>query len=178
MAKKIPHKKLLLIAIPLIILLGGGAVYAYQKKHTEKPADPVSTQQYSGTTDQEKDATESRKQQLIEENNKKTTPDTNTGVKPVAPVITTANQNGQDITITAYTPGVFENGGTCTLTATNGSSKVIKTSEAFANATTTDCAPFFMKRTDFPTVGSWQLVVNYHSSKAEGNSATKVLTVQ
>ncbi len=98
--------------------------------------------------------------------------------KIVQPVIVSASQNEQEVSIRAYTPGIFEDGGSCNMTATQGTRKVTKTNEAFANVSTTDCAPFIMNRSEFPSAGEWNVVISYSSASAAGESQGKTLSLK
>ncbi len=178
MTKKSTTKKTYIIIAAALLIVSGCGFYAY-KRSQQQPA-PASVKTYPGPTEEEKQEAQNNKEALIKSNEERTTPQTNPDgqKKSVTPVVTSAYQVDANITITAYTPGIFENGGTCTMKATKSGQEVTKTSEAFANATTTDCAPFLLKKADFPLVGDWSVVVSYSSPTAEGVSQSKTLTLQ
>lgn len=189
MVKKASSKKNVIIALLAVVIVAGAGLSYWQfvykpnqaKKAAEKQAQEwkPNTINYGPPTDKEKQEAQANKDALVQSNAEKTKPTPVTNQKkPVTPVITAANQNSNQVTVTAYTPTIFENGGKCTMTATKGSKKVTKTNDAFANATTTDCAPFLMQRSDFPESGDWNITVSYNSSTAEGTSQAKTLTIQ
>lgn len=170
-------KKVVLAVLTACVVVGSVAyiVYAQQTKQPAKPNKPIT---YSGPSEQDKkDAEDNKKevaaQQAIENQSSNTSQK-----KQVNPVITNARQSAQQITINAYISGVFEDGGTCTAVATKGSASVTRSSKAFADATTTSCAPIFVDRSAFPESGSWNVVVSYSSNTAEGKSQATPLAIQ
>jgi len=171
-------KKIIIISTVAVIIIGSTAyaVYAQSNKDKTKPHKPIT---YSGPSEQDKkDAQDNKanvaKRQQIEQQAQQQT----SSKKQVTPVITNANQNGQQVTITAYIAGVFEDGGTCTMVASKGSTTVTRTTKGFADATTTSCSPFFIDRSVFPESGVWDIKITYSSSNAEGISQSTALTIQ
>jgi hypothetical protein len=170
MARKITRKKLITGFLLLAVVVALGTGYAVQRQ-TSTPST-----KYPGTTKQEREETEARKKQLVEENKIKTTPSNDTAaVKQVTPVITTVSKDGNEVTIAAYVPGIFEDGGTCTMNAVKGSSRVTESVEAFANVSTVNCPPFRISLARFSEAGTWEITVSYSSSQASGTSQAKAL---
>lgn len=88
------------------------------------------------------------------------------GKKQVIPIITSANHNE----VRAYVPGIFEEGGKCTATASKGETIVTVNSGGFQNASYTSCAPMNFAT---PLNGNgWSIIVTYSSASAEGKSKT------
>jgi len=88
--------------------------------------------------------------------------------KQSAIIITEANDSG----VRAYVTGVFEEGGTCTATATMGSQIITKTSEGFQNASYTQCAPISWST---PLgAGSWSVKVTYKSTTTESTQSKTI----
>lgn len=114
-------------------------------------------------TEQEKQEAQTHKQSLTE-NQTNPTSQPESGEKKVTPIITYADR----YTVRAYVPGVFEDGGKCTATATNGSQTKTASSAAFANVSYTNCKPISWS---LPS-GSWSVVVSYSSDSAHGKSST------
>jgi cytoskeletal protein RodZ len=160
-------KRLLIVALVLLLGLGAYALFHHKQNSPAKPAaksnnsSPNSNINYGPPSDAEKQETQAHKEDLAQ--NPPVSPPTSSGKKAVTPVITSTEGNQ----VYAYVPGVFEDGGTCT--ATFGPQKLVKTSKGFANASYTSCTPISIP-TGFSTV-----VVSYSSSSAEGNSqATEI----
>lgn len=166
------HHLLMLTAAILLVIAGGAwALKAYDK--TQKTNDTAGDGSYvnlSPPTEEEKQETQAHKKEL---SNSPSPSTTNEGKKQVTPVITSANQDQ----ISAYVPGVFEDGGTCTATLTKGSKTVTKTSEGFKNVSYTSCAPINVSGS-FPEKGTWSVVVIYKSSAAEGTSKPTTFEVK
>lgn len=162
-----------LIGVALVAVAG---VLAY--KHFNKTSNPT----YPGPTAQEiKDAEDNKKnvekRKQIEEDAKNNPLPAGTKVA-VSPQIINASQNGTEIFISASIGGVFEDGGTCTAAITYGGQTVTRSSEGFADATTTSCTPIRIDRSEFSSNGTWSVVLTYSSAKAEGKSQAVQLVIQ
>lgn len=136
----------------------------------QAPAKAAASQQTPANSD-----TSTSKDDAAKNNPAPSTPSTPTPAqkKSVTPVLTSAgytNGSKQQVEVDAYVPGIFENGGTCTLTATQGSQKVTATSQGYQNVSQTSCHNFVVDRGKFPAGGSWTIIVTYSSSTAEGTS--------
>jgi hypothetical protein len=176
MAKlKLNLKKLLkyrLLLIPLVVVTAAVIALAQgntknssnDNESTNPPGNP--TVNLSPPTAEEKQETEDHKNQLSQQQSqaKPTTP-SSSGNNQTTPIITEATKDR----VLAYISGVVEDGGTCTATATMGSTTVSATASAFHDATTTDCAP--MEFSSSLASGSWDILVSYSSSSSSGQSA-------
>ncbi len=179
------HKKAIIIALlGLGVLLLVVTLFLVNKQDNASPATSTTpadvapnTVKNEPATAEEKAEAENHKDDLVKQmNDEAAGPES--GTRSVTPVITAINQNGTEITVNAYVGNVFEDGGTCSLTATKNGNTVSKTSQAFANATTTDCAPLRLERASFNEAGEWNFIIKYTSSSSQGSSATKVFTVK
>lgn len=98
--------------------------------------------------------------------------------KDVSPVISYAGYadeaTKQQVEVDAFVPGVLEENGTCTLTATKGSLKVTAQTTGHQNVSQTRCDNFVVDRSKFASAGTWTIVVLYDSPTAQG-SATRNL---
>ena len=167
---RLTKRTLLLIGVALVLLIGGG--FAYAQFRDEQPSDqPVvddTSEQnddyinLNPPTEEEKQETEANKKALAED--RPSPPPTSNGKKQVTPVITSATASE----VNAYVPGIFEDGGTCTATATRGSQIETTSSSGFENYNTTSCAP--LKFSPALSGSGWSVVVSYSSSTAQGKS--------
>ena len=169
--KQLSRKQLLLAGV-FIILLGGG-VFAYSLLKNNSPKQPNITDEvngqgddinYSPPTEEEKAETERHKKSLST-NSSDSTPQSSTDKKQVTPIITYASLSE----VRAYVPGIFEDGGTCTVKATMGNQVRPYSSIGFSDVNKTSCAPIKMSLAN----GSWSVVVSYNSSTAQGKSAAR-----
>lgn len=166
------NKSTLLLMLAAIILLSGALILKINTKQALPPNSP---------TAQEKAET-----QIIKEQNKKAEAKAEEQARiiekgkqvVVTPVITSARQNDREIFVAAYIPQIFENNGECTLTASKGSEVITKTGAGFANASTTDCAPFIIDRSTFGEAGEWKIIVSYSSSNFVGSSPAVGLEIK
>lgn len=81
----------------------------------------------------------------------------------------------QTISVAGFLPGVVENGGTCTLEATNGSTTVSESQPATVDAHQTVCA---LNLTDPKvTAGQWTVTMHYDGPSGSGTSAPAQISV-
>lgn len=181
--KKISRKTLIIAGLIVLASAGsGGALYLRKAKD-----NPVTTQstdqssdreepQFPGPTDEEKQAADQHKDELVKQQEAESKPQT--GQKAVTPIVTSVNQNGQEIFASGFVPGIFEDGGTCVFTFKKGGHQVVRNVQAFANASTTNCANVTVPRGEFAEPGAWELIISYGSPKAKGDSQAKQFQVQ
>lgn len=160
--KKLSRKNLVLGAGVLLVLLLAGLGWAHWHNKSTKPSTTSPSGSLSPPTAADKQAASDNKDQIV---NNQTNQDnsSNTAIKNVTVVITDANSSG----VRGYVQSVFEEGGTCTATATQGSQTVTKTSTGFENVSYTQCAPINWSST--LGVGNWTIALAYKSSDAAGS---------
>lgn len=169
MAKRLKNltRRRLWQALALVLVL---AVLGLSWHHWHK-SSPTTTPggSLSPATAAEKQAASDRKDQIVQE--QKNQASSGAGIKNVSVIITEASST----TVKGYVQGVFEDGGTCTATATQGSQSQSKTSTGFANVSYTQCAPISWS----PALGSgnWTINLAYKSATAQGN-ITKTVEVK
>ncbi len=168
------NKKGLLVAAAVVLLLGLGLYVVKARPFSKKTPTATNPVNYGPATAQEKSETEQHKKDLAE--NQPSSTSTTAGKTNVKPVITYADQYGQNVEVGSYVAGIFENGGTCQLTLTKGSMNVERSATGVSSATTTNCPTFSVKVSDL-TPGDWTAKVTYSSQAAEGTSDTKVISV-
>jgi plastocyanin len=74
------------------------------------------------------------------------------------------------VEVGGFVAGIVEDGGSCTVTLTGGGQTVTGTSEALADATTTDCGAVAVPGDELGD-GTWQAVLSYSSADHSGSSA-------
>lgn len=85
-------------------------------------------------------------------------------------------QSSKTVQANGFAAGIIENGGTCTLTLTQGASLIKATSTAVADATTTSCG--LLETAPGLAPGTWQAVLSYSSAAAHGSSVALEVTVR
>lgn len=173
MVYKLLNKKVLVIVV-IALLLGAGAVgYKLTRNDSAAGTSGGSKVNLKPATESEKKETEAHKDELAKNSGNTSNPSSTDSRKAVTPVITRA---AQDV-VNAYVSGIFEEGGRCTATFTQDSRSFSKTSKGVQNASYTQCEPIFLSKTDFPSTGTWSVVVKYESATALGASQAAQLTV-
>lgn len=164
------NKPWLLIVI-VVLLLGGGAL-AFRQFSNDRNTDQDTTQtsdnsensvNISPPTEEEKKETAENKDSLVQDHPRPAPTNPADGKKQVTPIITSAN--GTDVR--AYVTGIFEDGGTCTATATKTGQTKTASSTGFADFNKTTCAPIKLALSG----SGWTVTVNYNSATASGTSA-------
>lgn len=148
----------------LILLLAG---FGIAKVLDDKPTKETTTTPSGAlmpATEAEKQESEARKDQIVEE--QKSQSSTQSGTKTVTVVITDASSSG----VRGYVQGVFEDGGTCTATATQGSQTLTKSSTGFENVSYTQCSPINWSLSG----GTWTVNLSYKSAAASGSASRTV----
>lgn len=148
-------------------------------KLQDKPKQTTSDNQGNATgtvdlsppTEEEKQATQEEKQ---EKNQTQPTASTNAsdGRKNVTPLISYADAS----TVSAYIPGIFEEGGACTATFTYGDDKITQISKGFQNSNYTSCEPLTLQ-SPLNIKGEWEVTVSYSSTRSVGTSAATKIKV-
>lgn len=171
--KKSPQKLLLITTLVVLLVVAGALLWRRQNSQNDTVSQTSSNGiNLSPATEQEKQDSNAIKEQTYEEEKKSETDNQSGDKKSVTPVVVDAGQYDNAIEVRSYISGVVEDGGSCTFSFTQGQGKVTKTVTGFADATTTKCPNTSIPRSDFPSSGSWSLVVEYSSSSASGKSST------
>jgi len=161
--------KLLLGGLAVLLIIGGivYGIFYYNKP----PADGVN---YSPPTEQEKQSGNEQKERNIEREKIDNAPKNDGSVKTISLTVTDAAQYGDTVEVRAFSRDVYENGGRCTITFTRGASTVTSQSNAFADASTTQCGALDTARSKFPETGTWSYNLTYTSASSQGNATGKV----
>lgn len=176
------YKKIIIVLLVLALFTGGILYWYNSRNNTSDPnqANTGSNQDeanndkidYSPPTDDEKKAADAVKDPSQPRTTTHSPTQNNSTKKKVKPVITSAESNS----VSAYIPGVFEEGGTCTAVFTkNGTTKTIS-SKGFQNVSYTQCAPINID-SGFLSQGTWNLSLKYTSTNSEGVSASQNLEI-
>lgn len=180
--KKHLSKKWVIITLATVVVIGGaaGAYFYYQANQysasqSGQSARPINSVDYSAPTEEEAAAGDEQK----EENKKREDLDNTPAASSADIVVTDASQYGDDIEVRAYITNIYEDGGTCTAIFSMAGQTDIKISHtAFKDAKTTQCGALDAKRPQFTAPGTWSVKVNYESNTAQGNSASRNITIK
>ncbi len=148
--------------------------------HKKTPSSNGTGINYGPPTKQEKEETQAHKDSLGQNDNSGTTAPPSSGQKKsVTPVISSWGQNlqTQDVEISGYVAGVFEEGGTCTATLSKDNQKVSESKQATINAQNVSCGFISISRSKL-SAGNWIVTLAYSSGSAQGNSQNQTLEVK
>lgn len=136
-----------------------------------------SSVEYGPPTDQEKKETEEFKENQTSGNN--ATPPPVGQKRSVTPILTSWGQNPSTSALegSGYIAGMVENSGTCTLTATKGSTQVSQSIAATQNAQNVSCGLISIPPSKL-SAGTWSLALSYTSATSAGTSSPQNLEVK
>ena len=173
-------KRGLIISLLLILLVISGVVWniKYKNSSTKQTTTPHNTNSsgnkpsinYNPPTQADIQQTDELKNSVT--NPPKVVTTTDNSKKKVTPMISNADSKH----VSAYVLGVFEEGGTCTATVTQGSLIFSRTSKGFENSSYTQCTPIDISTGGIIETQKWSLTVSYNSSTAEGTSSVATIT--
>jgi hypothetical protein len=167
-------RKRLVIAIVVGLLVLAGAYLFLRKDDPPYVQDGIN---FAPPTEQEKQEAEEHKKEVEKQIEIENQPQPG-GKKAVTPAISYAGQYGDVIEVSSFVPGIFEDGGTCTVKLTQGSSVITRDVTGVKDATTTRCPVASVPRSELPSGGTWQATVTYSSNSAEGTSGASSFEVQ
>jgi hypothetical protein len=101
------------------------------------------------------------------------------GGTSTVPVVVTYygwNPDTAQVLVGGYASGIVEDGGTCTLTLTQGGATVTAKSAANPDAVTTACGQLVVPRAQLAK-GTWQAVLRYRSASSAGEAAAVPIEV-
>jgi hypothetical protein len=96
-------------------------------------------------------------------------------VKPEVFLATVDTGNGI-LRVVANVPGIYEDGGVCTVKVTDGSVVLQKQNSGEADATSTACGLFTFRLSDLPS-GTATIVASYQSAGHAGSSDSTKVTI-
>lgn len=164
-------KKLIIFSILLLVLLVVGAYFAYQwydnKQDAQQPVRTTNSINYDPPTEEEQKSGDEQKETITQQESQKP-PET------ASVAISNTSQSGNVVRVRAFVANAAEDNGTCTTTLTKGASVVSKTTQAFADASTTQCGAIDFTRSQFASAGTWQVKVTYTSQNLEGSATTTI----
>jgi len=180
--KKSKTKKLLwkiLISGLVVILVASVWITVARHSRNQKAALAGSVAEASKPTPAEQQVGNDQKQRDLDREKIDTAPSpSGSQTQTVTPVITFADVSDGNLEVGAFVPGIYEDGGTCTLTAQNGGQTITVHAAALKTATTTNCRSLTIPVSSFPVKGTWSLTVSYSSATNNGTSAARSIEIK
>ncbi|MDB5170458.1 MAG: hypothetical protein JWO35_152 [Candidatus Saccharibacteria bacterium] len=179
------NKKILLLALIVIAIAGGGFYAKLGSDNKVESAKNTAEKQkinYDPPTAEDNKRVDDNKQRIVNQQQQQgaQTPQDTTTKKSVTPIISYAEQTqaGGNIEVGGRVSGVFEDGGTCTATFTQGSKTFVKSSTGVKNVSDVACPALSAAFSEFLATGSWSVTLSYASSTATGSSAARIVEVR
>lgn len=162
---KIKTKKFIIPTAAVLVLASGGA-YAFSTRNDNKPTDsPISEGvNYGPPTEEEQNAGDEQKERIIEQEAQRSQPAETANV-----VIADANQYGNQIEVRAFVTNAIKTG-TCTFTFSKGDNSFTKKTDAFKDASTSQCGALNVPRSTFPSSGMWNVLVKFDAQNISGQA--------
>lgn len=183
--KNIQKKYVFSLAILLLIVVGL-LIFLYSNSQSNSSTDqnpPVQQTEpinLAPPTEEDVKRVEANKEKNVSRDEaEKNQPNPEPGTKKaVKPTITYAGLYGGVVEVGGYVDGVFEDGGTCTATFSQGSISFSKTVTSVKNINSLDCPVMSANKNEFDQAGKWSVIVSYSSSSSEGKSDPKEIEVK
>ena len=171
------NKKVLIISLLLIASLSIGAWWVFVRDtSSDLPvADTSEPVNYDPPTETDKTESDSKKDQILDEDTNQTTDTSADSIKKTNVTITYWGASGSSYEVGAYASHV-EQSGTCTLTMIKGTTTLTATRKATDNVSTMSCGALSVSNAKV-TQGMWSATVKYSSDKYQG-STTKQIEVE
>jgi hypothetical protein len=172
----------LIISFVLIVLVTTYGAVAYAQSfwpfntrgESQEESDivrPVNSVDYSPSTDVEIENSQDGKKNNAHREDTETNPKpTNKNLITTPVAVAFADVTGANVEVRAFVPQIIEGSGTCTATLTKESVTVTESTEAFIDASSSQCKPILIPISKFPQAGSWSLTVSYLSDTHKGSS--------
>ncbi len=187
--KNSSKKKIALIIVPLVILLGVGMYLGVAAVNKLPPFSTVDTTYEPGeqvVNLERSEAEKAREKELIDnpelktQNEQTDTPSapttTDSGKAAVNVLVTNASISNGTVSASGFVTNLVEEGGSCTYVFTSGSSTVTKNSQTLTNPSSTTCATVTFPSSELLVSGTWKVTLSYSSEKAAGKSDPKEFT--
>ena len=179
--QSVNKKGAILLLVALLVL--GGIGYALSQRSNDYSSNTYSEDSsinYGPPTEEEQQSGDEQKQDIVDKNKSlgaaPDEPQNSTQKKDANVIITFAGQQGQTVEVNAFVSNHIEEG-TCTIIFRKGNQTVTEEAPAHGDASTTICTNPEIKRSDFPSSGTWTVQVIYESASAKGESNTKNITI-
>ncbi|HYF96520.1 MAG TPA: hypothetical protein VD947_00605 [Patescibacteria group bacterium] len=176
MKSRLKNKKILLVVLAALLLFTAGAgawVLSQKDKSTELAPGEIN---YDPPTNAEKKETEQFKKDLVEKTNN---PSNNPSSENINVTMTYLGYENDQVRATGFIAGIFEEGGTCTLTLTKGTLKATGTSAGIQDVNKTTCPSISIDKGQLEN-GEWSGVLTYASppgSSSSGSSPARTINV-
>lgn len=162
-----------IILLTTLLLLERTGVTNFYTSTPDKPptSDPETSKiNFDPPTEIERNASNTQKEEVVGQQNPEQKPqDGNT----VNVVIVDSTQYDSEIEVRAFASNIVQDG-TCKITFTKDTASFSKEVPAKADASTTPCLTLNVPRTEFNSIGTWQVTVEYTSTNATGLATSTV----
>lgn len=177
---KINRKVLVsLLSVAILFAAALSSLLIIKDRDTQIPLSPGEIN-YSKATEEEIKAAEDNKKRITEEEERRQNESqSRPGVKvSVKPVITLAEQYENDLELSGYVPGIFEDGGVCTGVMTRDGNQITRTVLGTKEGAAVYCPLMKFNVSDLPLKGSWMFTIKYESDNALGVSEAMNIEVK
>lgn len=99
-------------------------------------------------------------------------------IKNVNVTVTSVDQTQPNMTIISAYASTVVASGTCTFTFTQGTKTFSRTTQTLQNSTTSPCDTLSLRNVEFPSPGTWQLVVSFLSGNMTGASSSQPVVLK
>lgn len=149
------------------------SVWPFTATETTPSEKGVNEINYDPATEEEiNNSQDGKKNSLNEVEN-----DSATSLNKVRVGVSFADKEGENFEVRAFVTSVIEGTGTCTVSLTKGDKTVQGTSQAFVDASSSQCRPIYIPLSSISPAGDWIMTVMYKSPTSEGSSQSEVVKI-
>lgn len=174
--KNLNKKLITAVILAAVFLLVVGGIVAKDRYYNQEDRDGTSSSteglegvDLSPPSKEEQQAIDQHKSE-VEKQQQHDSQTSEGGIKTVTPIITNAGFYNGQVEVRGYISGIYEEGGTCSVTISKGDSKLTKSGKSTKGATTTDCPVITFSRSELSGQGTWTAAISYSSTAAKGTS--------
>lgn len=166
---------IIIASIVVLILIGVGISLYSTASHLNESAklqEETPGVNYDPPTEQEVEEGQDAKKRAYDDAKKSSSDDesTTSNKRSVNVGISFADIYGANLEVRAFSNGIVD-AGTCTVRVAKGSDVITKKSDAFIDASSTQCMPVYIPVSDLSS-GIWLVTVSFSSANAQGTSDT------
>jgi len=174
-------KKVIVVALIVAVAFTWVAYYYIGLNTTNKKDKQFQDSiNYEPPTEEEQEQADQNKDEVVRRIKDEQQASHGSVQKAVQPVISYWGQaqEGADLEVGGFVPGIIEESGECTLTLTRqGRQKVTSSIKSKKDATSTSCSPFVVQASQL-SKGTWAAVLSYDSETAAGLSSAVDIEVK
>lgn len=163
----------LMLAIAILVLLELKGTISLTGSKNDPTSQSDTAINFGPPTEEESKAGDEKKQEIVDTENSSSVQDPDPGVTVL---ITDAGVYSGVVEVRSFIPNHYEDG-TCEIVFSQGNSTFSRQTPAYRDVSTTICTNPLIKTSDFPSAGTWTVMVKYNSPTISGTSQVEKIMI-